>query len=192
MSPPLSNSWKLVQGALVPSCESMLSHSWKLAQLSHLWSSSCKLTPPLSSPLRLAKGVPYRAFHLSLLFMCMGGATSTSACRATGRPGLPAGRKPNGERLSGPPVFTVVACALWVWHVSCMHCSSSDPSSRAGLQKPLFLQLQTPRLCRSCLPQRSPSTVTGIVWLPWPPLVSLTVRLREALTIPLAWSCHCP
>ncbi len=72
--------WSLPMGALVSLCESMLSRSWKLAQLSHMWSVSCKLTPPLSSPLMLAHGVPCRASHLSLLLMCLGGGGCRHLC----------------------------------------------------------------------------------------------------------------
>ncbi len=85
---------------------------------------------------------------------------------------------------------------MWVRHISCMDCSSSDRPSGVGLQKPPFLQLQTQSLCRSCvgislwcLPQPSPSTVAGGVTL-----TLLYTLLHDLLAIPLspAWDLYAP
>ncbi len=156
LCPLLSSSWKLAEVTLVHLCESLLSHSWEQAQLSHLWSSSCKLTPPMSSPLRLAQGVPCSASHYAYS-LCVLVATSTSACRATGTVRPSSGVEAQRGEVPGLPVemaylpfmIALLACARWALHISCRHCSSNGPSSAADLQLLPSLQLQILPLYRS-------------------------------------------
>ncbi len=188
----LSSSWKHTRLPPIPDPMSMLSCTCELAHFCPYWAAHVSLLLPLCSPVRLARGIPCRAAHLSLLLVCLG-ATSTSACRAAARTGPPSGAEAQQGGARGcqqSPPSSDMACSVWAWHTSCMHCSSTCPSFAAGCLRLLCLPLRTLIQCGSCvgsglwcLPQPCLNTDEGIALLHLLPLAFLTATRREALSM---------